>query len=82
MSSEDTPAFERHPDAHRIGSDAEALRIAHDLAAEFAVEAAARDRDRRLPAAELDRFSGFGLWGTFNILLDRGTMPAQDRPRA
>ena len=63
MSSTDAPAFERHPDAHRITSDAEALRVAHDLAAEFAVDAATRDRDRLLPAAELDRFSGSGLWG-------------------
>ena len=57
------PAFDLHPDAHRITSDAEAIRIARELAAEFAVEAANRDRDRRLPAAELDRFSGSGLWG-------------------
>ena len=63
MSVTDTPAFERHPDAHRITSDTEAIRIAHELAAEFATDAAARDRDRRLPAAELDRFSGSGLWG-------------------
>ena len=63
MSSTASLAFERYPDAHRIVSDAEAIGIARDLAAEFAVEAAARDRDRRLPVAELDRFSGSGLWG-------------------
>lgn len=57
------PAFERHPKAHRIASDAEAVAVARELAAEFEVEAAARDRERRLPAAELDRFSGSGLWG-------------------
>ena len=57
------PAFDLHPNAHRIGSDAEAIEVARVLAAEFAVEAAARDRERRLPAAELDRFSGAGLWG-------------------
>ena len=55
--------FNLHPDAHRIASDAEAIRVAQTLAAEFAVEAADRDRTRRLPAAELDRFSGSGLWG-------------------
>lgn len=56
------PAFERHPDAHRIRSDAEAIDIARTLAADFAREAAQRDRDRRLPVAEIDRFSGSGLW--------------------
>jgi SfnB family sulfur acquisition oxidoreductase len=56
------PRFELNPDAHRIGSDAEALAVARQLADEFAVEAAERDRERRLPAEELDRFSGSGLW--------------------
>ena len=51
------------PQAHRIATEAEALRIARDLAAEFATGAAERDRDRRLPVAELDRFSNSGLWG-------------------
>ena len=59
----EAPSFDLHPDAHRIGSDAEALDIARTLAAEFAVDAAERDRTRRLPGAELDRFSGSGLWG-------------------
>jgi SfnB family sulfur acquisition oxidoreductase len=63
MSVSPSPAFERHPQAHRIGSDVEAVRIAHALAADFAEGAAARDRERRLPAAELDRFSASGLWG-------------------
>ncbi len=57
------PHFDLHPEAHRIASDAEAIAVARDLAAVFAVEAADRDRDRRLPAAELDLFSGSGLWG-------------------
>jgi SfnB family sulfur acquisition oxidoreductase len=48
----------------RIGSPPtrRALAVARELAAEFAQEAAQRDRDRRLPAKELDRFSGAGLW--------------------
>jgi SfnB family sulfur acquisition oxidoreductase len=46
-----------------IGSDREALDVAHLLAAEFAREAAQRDRERRLPHAELARFSASGLWG-------------------
>jgi len=51
------------PKAHRISSDAEAIKIAHELAATFATEAALRDRIRRLPEPELDIFSNSGLWG-------------------
>ncbi|PYE41296.1 SfnB family sulfur acquisition oxidoreductase [Rhizobium sp. PP-F2F-G20b] len=47
----------------RIRDDAEALEVARRLAGEFALDAASRDRDRILPWAELDRFSGSGLWG-------------------
>jgi SfnB family sulfur acquisition oxidoreductase len=56
------PRFNLTPTADRITSDAEALAVARELAAEFAREAAERDRERRLPAKELDRFSGSGLW--------------------
>jgi SfnB family sulfur acquisition oxidoreductase len=56
------PAFERSPKAHRIRSETEAIDIAKSLAVEFAKEAAERDRVRRLPVVELDRFSGSGLW--------------------
>src|ERR1700738_30295 len=49
-------------DAHRIASDQEALTIARVLARQFAVEAVERDRERILPRAELDEFSGRGLW--------------------
>ena len=52
----------RRPHAHRIGSDEEALTIARVLAQKFAVGAAERDRERILPQAELDKFSGRGLW--------------------
>jgi len=58
-----SPNFDLEPTAHVIQSDAEAIAIAKELAAEFAVEAAKRDRERILPAAELDRFSKSGLWG-------------------
>ncbi|WP_245502001.1 acyl-CoA dehydrogenase family protein, partial [Mesorhizobium sp. M2A.F.Ca.ET.039.01.1.1] len=37
--------------------------MARKLAAQFAEGAAERDRDRRLPTAELDIFSQSGLWG-------------------
>lgn len=48
--------------AHVIGSDAEAIEVAHKLAAEFAKGASERDRTRGLPVAELDAFSQSGLW--------------------
>jgi SfnB family sulfur acquisition oxidoreductase len=56
------PSFNLSPDAHRITSDAEAISLARELAADFVREAAERDRERRLPVKELDRFSGAGLW--------------------
>ena len=57
------PIFDLEPNAHVIRSDAEAIQVAKILAAEFALEAGLRDRERRLPAQELDRFSKSGLWG-------------------
>ncbi|MVA58581.1 SfnB family sulfur acquisition oxidoreductase [Agrobacterium vitis] len=48
--------------AHVITSDAEAIEIAHRLAADFVKDAAIRDRDRIWPVAELDSFSQSGLW--------------------
>ncbi|MEU0409294.1 SfnB family sulfur acquisition oxidoreductase [Streptomyces griseorubiginosus] len=47
--------------AHVIADDAEALAVAASLAAEFRPGAAARDAERRLPRAELDRISASGL---------------------
>ncbi|SAL21422.1 Acyl-CoA dehydrogenase, central region [Caballeronia turbans] len=46
-----------------LRSDDEAIETARRLAAEFAVGAAARDRDRRLPLNEVEVFSASGLWG-------------------
>ncbi len=51
------------PAAHIIKSDAEAIEVAHRVAAAIAKEAATRDAERRLPAPELDLFSQSGLWG-------------------
>lgn len=48
--------------AHIIASDAEAIEVAQRLAEDFSREALERDRDRRLPWAELERFSDSGLW--------------------
>ncbi|MGW2840217.1 SfnB family sulfur acquisition oxidoreductase [Streptomyces sp. NPDC001493] len=49
--------------AHVVRDDAEALALASELAAEFRPGAAARDAERRLPHAELDRLSASGLLG-------------------
>ncbi|RMT76811.1 SfnB family sulfur acquisition oxidoreductase [Pseudomonas viridiflava] len=46
-----------------ISSDAQALTIARELADLFKTESAVRDRERRLPHAELELFSQSGLWG-------------------
>ncbi|GAA3389319.1 SfnB family sulfur acquisition oxidoreductase [Cryptosporangium minutisporangium] len=48
---------------HVVRSGAEAEEIARKLAAIYAEEAAERDRDRRLPHAELDALSASGLLG-------------------
>ncbi len=49
--------------ARRIADDAEAIRVARELAGLFAEEASLRDRQRRPPVAELEAFSQSGLWG-------------------
>ncbi|PBC10538.1 SfnB family sulfur acquisition oxidoreductase [Mesorhizobium sp. WSM3859] len=48
--------------AHIIKNDAEAIAVAHRLAAEFVKESSRRDRERIWPVAELDQFSQSGLW--------------------
>ncbi|OBZ94757.1 monooxygenase [Pararhizobium polonicum] len=48
--------------AHVIKTDAEAIRIAKRLAADFVTGSAERDRDRIWPVKELDAFSQSGLW--------------------
>lgn len=50
-------------ETHLISSDTEAIAIARQLADEFAQEAALRDRQRRLPVEEINKFSASGLWG-------------------
>ncbi|MET8169594.1 SfnB family sulfur acquisition oxidoreductase [Streptomyces sp. NPDC005329] len=47
--------------AHVISDDAEALAVAASLAEEFRAGASARDTERRLPRAELERLSESGL---------------------
>jgi SfnB family sulfur acquisition oxidoreductase len=48
--------------AHIIKDDAEAIAVAHALAAEFVKDSSKRDRERIWPVAELDAFSQSGLW--------------------
>lgn len=52
---------------HIIQDAAEAIAIAQQLSAEFAKESAERDRERRLPFAELDKLSKSGLLGIRNF---------------
>jgi hypothetical protein len=52
----------RPAQAHRIASDEEALKIARQLSHQFSVDAAKRDRERILPQADLNAFSGSELW--------------------
>jgi SfnB family sulfur acquisition oxidoreductase len=47
--------------AHRIRDDAEAIATAHRLAETFAKGASERDRERRLPWAEMEAYSDSGL---------------------
>ncbi|MGZ0199103.1 SfnB family sulfur acquisition oxidoreductase [Streptomyces sp. RM1] len=47
--------------AHVIADDAEALTVAAALAEEFRAGASARDAERRLPRAEVDKLSASGL---------------------
>ena len=57
-TSDRAPA--RYP-AHVLRNDAEALQAARDFAAYASEDAIVRDRERRLPWAELERFTASGL---------------------
>jgi SfnB family sulfur acquisition oxidoreductase len=50
-------------EAQRIKNDEQALEVARRFADDIRVQSADRDRDRRLPVEEIDRFSQTGLWG-------------------
>ncbi|BAN49870.1 SfnB family sulfur acquisition oxidoreductase [Metapseudomonas resinovorans] len=51
------------PDAHIIRSDAEAIEVAHRVAAFLLEGDAERDRTRKVPSEVVDVFSNSGLWG-------------------
>lgn len=63
MSTSNTLQYTDHGVVQLIRSDEEALAIAQVLADEFAQEASVRDRERRLPFAELKQITQSGLWG-------------------
>jgi SfnB family sulfur acquisition oxidoreductase len=54
--------YPREP-ARLIRDHDEAIAVARELAADFAIEAALRDREGYLPIEEIGRFSQSGLWG-------------------
>ena len=51
------------PQAARIENDQQALEVAHTVARALAEGASQRDRERRLPYAEIGIYSASGLWG-------------------
>lgn len=53
----------RQPDAHIIRDDAEAISVAHRVAALLREGASDRDRRREVPVEVVDAFSNSGLWG-------------------
>lgn len=55
--------YQNNTPAHIIGSDAEAIDVAKQLAIEFARNAAQRDYHRSLPLKEIQQYSASGLWG-------------------
>jgi len=58
LESLDTPSS-----PHRIRSDQEAIQTAQKIALQLEAEASARDRNRRLPVAEIELLTASGLWG-------------------
>ncbi|XDF33886.1 SfnB family sulfur acquisition oxidoreductase [Paracidovorax avenae] len=65
---------------HRIASEAEALDIARALALEFRQDAPSRDRERRLPWDEIERYTASGLGG-IGVPRDHGGIGASFRTR-
>lgn len=65
------PLLEKPEGAHIITSAEEAVSRAHEFAAGIAGSAAERDRDQRLPVAEIAAFSQSGLW-SLNVPKDHG----------
>ncbi|GHT85121.1 SfnB family sulfur acquisition oxidoreductase [Betaproteobacteria bacterium] len=66
---------------YQIKSEAEALAIASELAAEFRLGAAKRDRDRLLPWDEIERYTRSGL-GAITIPKEYGGLGASNETLA
>ena len=60
-TSRPVPPLPPRGPVRRISSDAEAIEVAHRLAADFAKGASDRDRERRLPWNEMEAYSDSGL---------------------
>ncbi|RKF49485.1 SfnB family sulfur acquisition oxidoreductase [Paraburkholderia fungorum] len=60
-ASSNTRSENRHA-VRVIADDAQAIAVAHEVAARLAQGAAARDAERRLPREEIEWFSQSGLW--------------------
>lgn len=56
-----TAVLARPASAQIIATEAEAIRVAHEVAAVLARDSIVRDRDRRMPRAEMDVLSASGL---------------------
>ncbi|KYC38947.1 SfnB family sulfur acquisition oxidoreductase [Scytonema hofmannii PCC 7110] len=52
-----------HQKAFVIRDDREAIKIAHELAAEFVKGDSERDKQRQIPLNEVNKYSQSGLWG-------------------
>lgn len=48
--------------ARVIQDDSEAIKVAHELAAEFIKESSERDKQRRILVEEVNKYSQSGLW--------------------
>ncbi|MFT3731813.1 MAG: SfnB family sulfur acquisition oxidoreductase [Hyphomicrobium sp.] len=62
LEPEQLPVLEKPIGAHVVKSSDEAIAIAREFAARIADTAAERDRDQRLPVAEIADFTNSGLW--------------------
>lgn len=62
LRPEDSGSLSRPP-VHVITSEAEAIAVAERLAEEFRQGAARRDRERELPAAEIEALTRAGIYG-------------------
>lgn len=62
LGREPLPVLEKPEGAHVVTSREEAISLAREFAARIADTAAERDRDQRLPIAEIADFTRSGLW--------------------